>query len=64
MKIAVITYHYSNNKGAFMQTYALCRFLTEQGHDVRIIDIRQEEGTNLGFMGRIVKNAIVDYRLQ
>lgn len=64
MRIALITYHYSNNKGAFMQTYALCRFLTEQGHDVRIIDIRQEEGTNLGFMGRIVKNAIVDHRLQ
>lgn len=63
MKIAVITYHYSNNKGAFMQAYALCRFLREQGHDVRIIDIRQEEGTNLGLIGRIIKNLIVSHRL-
>ena len=64
MKIALITYHYSNNKGAFMQTYALCRFLKEQGHEVQIVDIRQEEGTNLGLLGRIAKDWIVGYRLK
>lgn len=64
MRIALITYHYSNNKGAFMQTYALCRFLKDQGHEVRIIDIRQEEGTTLGFIGSLAKNLIVGYRLR
>ncbi len=47
-----------------MQTYALCRFLIDQGHDLHIIDIRQEEKTNFGFFGRIAKNLIVSYRLQ
>ena len=64
MKIAVITYHYSNNKGAFMQTYALCRYLREQGHELSIIDIRQEEGTNLGLVGRVIKDIIVNHRLK
>ena len=64
MKIAVITYHYSNNKGAFMQTYALCRFLSEQGHQLHIIDVRQEETTNLGVAGRWVKDIIVNKRLK
>lgn len=63
MNISVITYHYSNNKGAFLQTYALCRFLKENGHSVQIVDIRQEEGTNLGFLGRKAKDIIVGYRL-
>lgn len=46
-----------------MQTYALCRFLLDNGHDVNIIDIRQEEGTNLGFVGRVIKEVIVSRRL-
>lgn len=64
MKISLITYHYSNNKGAFMQTYALCRYLKELGHEVQIVDIRQDEGTNLGLLGRIAKELIVGYRLK
>lgn len=64
MKIALITYHYSNNKGAFMQTYALCRYLAERGHELIIIDVRQEEGTNLGLFGKLAKEAIVSYRLK
>ena len=64
MKLAVITYHYSNNKGAFMQTYALCRYLKEHGYKLQIIDARQEEGTNLHFLGRIIKKIIVGHRLQ
>lgn len=64
MNIALITYHYSNNKGAFLQTYALCRYLKEQGHVLQIIDIRQEEGTDLGLIGRIIKDVIVGYRLK
>lgn len=63
MKIALITYHYSNNKGAFMQTYALCRYLLDRGHMVKIIDIRQEEGTNMGLVGRLIKEVIVSHRL-
>ena len=65
MKIALITYHYSNNKGAFMQTYALCRYLKEQGHSVCIIDIRQaEEGSQIGFLGSGLRDIIVNHRLQ
>lgn len=64
MKIALITYHYSNNKGAFMQTYALCRYLLDKGHEMSIIDIRQEEGTNLGVVGRLIKEVIVSHRLK
>ena len=43
MKIGLITYHYSQNYGAVMQTYATCRILKELGHEVEIINIRQTE---------------------
>lgn len=43
MKIGLITYHYSQNYGAVMQTYATCRILKELGHEVEIINIRQPE---------------------
>lgn len=62
MKIAIITYHYSNNKGAFMQTYALCKFLQELGHSVSIIDIRQHERTY--WYARLIKKLIVGTRLK
>ncbi len=64
MKIAVITYHYSNNKGAFMQAYALCRYLREQGHDLSIIDVRQKENASFGIIGKIIKTIIVGSRLK
>lgn len=64
MKIAIITYHYSNNKGAVMQTYALCRFLKENGHQVEIIDIRQDENANQHFLIKIIKNIIWNYRMK
>lgn len=47
MKIGLITYHYSQNYGAVMQTYATCRILKELGHDVEIINIRQLEKRKL-----------------
>ena len=47
MKIGLITYHYSQNYGAVMQTYATCRALKELGHNVEIINIRQEEKRKL-----------------
>lgn len=64
MKIAVITYHYSNNKGAFMQAYALCRYLREQGHELSLIDVRQKENASFGIIGKIVKSIIVGSRLK
>ena len=64
MKIALVTYHYSNNHGAVMQSYALCRFLREEGHNVELIDIRQTEGTNLNVFGRLIKKLLVDYRIR
>jgi hypothetical protein len=47
MKVGLITYHYSQNYGAVMQTYATCRILKELGHDVEIINIRQLEKRKL-----------------
>lgn len=47
MKIGLITYHYSQNYGAVMQTYATCRILKEMGHEVEIINIRQLEKRKL-----------------
>ena len=63
MKIAVITYHYSCNNGAVMQTYALCRFLRENGHKVSLIDIRQDEREKQPFIVKIVKFFIFGYRI-
>ena len=62
MRIALITYHYSNNKGAFMQTYALCKYLQKIGHDIKIIDVRQKEYTS--WYISVVKQLIVGKRLR
>lgn len=43
MKIGLLTYHNSTNYGAVLQTYATCRALLELGHEVEIIDFRQDE---------------------
>lgn len=43
MKIGLLTYHNSTNYGAVLQTYATCRALKELGHEVEIIDFRQDE---------------------
>lgn len=43
MKICLLTYHNSTNYGAVLQTYATCRALKELGHEVEIIDFRQDE---------------------
>lgn len=59
MDIALITYHYSCNNGAVMQTYALCRYLQELGHNVKIIDIRQDESNrNSPLYVRVLKPII------
>lgn len=63
MKIAVITYHYSCNNGAVMQTYALCRFLRENGHSVKLIDIRQDESEKQPFVVKFVKYFVFGYRI-
>lgn len=64
MKIAIITYHYSNNKGAFMQTYGLCKFLKERGYETELIDIRQSEDAGQPFYIKLLKWIIVGYRMQ
>lgn len=64
MKIALITYHYSCNNGAVMQTYALCRYLKENGHEVSLIDIRQDESEKQPLLVKIVKFFIFGYRIR
>lgn len=64
MKIAVITYHYSNNKGAVMQTYGLCKFLRDHGFDLEMIDIRQSEKTNQPLYVKVLKYLIAGSRMR
>lgn len=63
MKIAIITYHYSSNNGAVMQTYALCRFLKERGYCVSLIDIRQDESAKQPLHVKILKYIVQRYRI-
>lgn len=70
MKISLITYHYSSNPGAIMQTYALTRFLRECGYVVNLIDIRHveydlrtiSEGSNI--LVRLVKSMVFPRRMK
>ena len=69
-KISLVTYHCSPNVGAVMQTYALCRFLKEQGFEVEIVDIRNfepnlktiSEGSPLPI--RLVKSVVYPRRMK
>lgn len=40
MKVYVINFHHVLNYGAVFQGYALCRFIEQQGYDVKLIDYR------------------------
>lgn len=42
MRVRTITCHDVYNVGASLQAYALCRYLAEQGQDVRIIDYKPD----------------------
>lgn len=55
MRIGLLTYHFSMNIGAMMQTYATCRALKDLGHEVLIVDIRQPEEIHSGITNLIVK---------
>ena len=38
MRVGILTFHRSTSYGAFLQVYALCRYLQRIGHDVKVID--------------------------
>lgn len=38
MKIGIITFHWATNYGAVLQAYALQKYLSQHGYDVKIID--------------------------
>lgn len=57
MRIGLITYHFSVNYGAIMQCYATCRALKELGHDVEIINLRQEEKHGIKHVFSLYKDA-------
>lgn len=40
MKIGILTFHFARNYGAVLQCYALQRYLTARGHEVRVVDYR------------------------
>nr|WP_308758067.1 polysaccharide pyruvyl transferase family protein [uncultured Bacteroides sp.] len=42
MNIGLLTYYYSTNYGAMLQAYATVKILTQLGHKVILINIRQE----------------------
>lgn len=45
MKIGIITFHNAQNYGAMLQTFALQKYLSLQGHDVEVIDYHQPKIT-------------------
>ena len=40
-KVGIITIHNSPNYGACLQSYALYRYIQQQGNDVEIIDLHR-----------------------
>lgn len=42
MNIGILTFHYAHNYGAVLQAYALKRYLESLGHQVTILDYRNE----------------------
>ena len=58
MKIGIATFHWSQNYGALLQTYALKTRLTELGHEVYVIDKRPNRKKNESFSSKI-KDAIL-----
>lgn len=41
MKVGIVTIHNSPNYGACLQSYALYKYIEQQGHDVEIIDLHR-----------------------
>lgn len=56
MKIALLTIWHVENYGAELQAYATCRILTELGHDVTIIDFRENEHPNESFKNKLARS--------
>ncbi len=52
MRIAITTWHSGSNSGTFFQLYGLYRYLLERGHEVKVIDYKNqnEDFLNRGFM--------------
>jgi len=48
MKIGILTFHFADNYGAVLQTYALQSYLQQMGHEVHVIDYRPDYMTHGG----------------
>ncbi|GLU43208.1 polysaccharide pyruvyl transferase family protein [Allomuricauda sp. NBRC 101325] len=46
MKIGILTYHYSDNYGAVLQTFALSNILRNHGHNAEIINLIPKKNLN------------------
>lgn len=55
MKIALLTIWHVGNYGAELQAYATCRILEQLGHDVTIIDFRENEKNNESLKNRLAR---------
>ena len=55
MRIALLTIWHVGNYGAELQAYATCRILTDLGHDVTIIDFRENESQNESFKSKLAR---------
>ena len=58
MKIGVLTFHGAHNYGSVLQAYATCRLLSKWGHDVQIINLRNQAQKDayriLDYDGRLI----------
>lgn len=43
MRIGITTWHTGANAGTFFQLFGLCKYLSERGHDVKVIDYVMED---------------------
>ena len=64
MKIGIFTFHRSINYGAVLQAYGLQQFLSQRGHDVYIIDIkdyRVSEGCQFRLVDRMKDLGVIGF---
>ena len=53
-KVGILTFHDEPNYGAFLQTYGLYKFVSKQGYDVEIIDLRLKDTFKFNFLVKLV----------
>lgn len=62
IKIGIITWHYYNNYGSMLQTYALIKTLRDQGNDARVLNYRNLKFGKVPAIKNIVKSVCIHFQ--